>query len=332
MLNTARAIPAIMLLAAPLVHAAAPDHLRHVNPGDPLPAFDCAGLGSQRVRSADLEGKVLVLVYVAAHQRQSDAAMTAAHEVVSGEQREETALVFMSADSDQQAWFRERQGVIGANEPFAFDLGRKFAGQIGLIVYPTTIVTKADGTLLHVIASWTPQDRRRLEVYVRHALGELSEAQFIEEMSTPAVVGDLASQRSASHRAAAAILRRQGQLAAATQELSRALSAAPTAWEAALDLADLHLATRNVAEAERLVADVLARHPDVPRAALLMGLIDIEEGRLGDAERRLLPLQNTYPDTVQVQYALGRLFAQKGDVQTAAEHYRLAAEAALSER
>ncbi|RJP38577.1 MAG: hypothetical protein C4547_04155 [Phycisphaerales bacterium] len=305
------------------------DRLRGVEIGQALPAYDCPGLDTDRVSSADAAGTTLVLVYLAAHQEQSRRALEDAHAVLATLDGSRIVLNYMSADADQRDVFRTWRDRSGAYEPFALDAGRVYGGRLGLIVYPTAVVTAPDGSLKHVIASWTPSDRQRLELYCRAALGELTDAEVAAQLAQQRPADDQARLRSASHRTTAAILRAQGQMDAAVQELQRAVSLDPDGTEAPLDLAEILLASGDVDSAERHLAAVLARSEDLPRGQLLMALVDVERGRLDEAQQRLTTLEDSAEDRVRLHYAFGRLDEQKGDSASAARRYRQAAEAAL---
>lgn len=323
----AAAIAAVAALTAR--PAARADRLRNVQPGEPVPAFACPGLDRERVALDEADGRASVLVYLSARQPQSERALEAAHKTATALGKDQLAVFYMTADVDQQAYFRELRDRFSAYEPFALDAGQQIGGRLGLIVQPTIIVAGPDGKLIHIMASWGPDDGRRLELYCRHAQGEFGAGELIERLAALAAPGDEERGRAQRHRTTAGLLAARGLSDAAAEELRRALELVADDVPSALDLAEIHLAQGRLEEAERGVTAVLARHEDVPQAQLLMATIDLERGRLAEAENRLLPLQPLHPDTVRLNYVLGQLYEQKNDYAAAARHYRLAAAACL---
>jgi tetratricopeptide (TPR) repeat protein len=330
-LRSANVILAVTLLVPAVAGDALGDRLRNVNPGEPLPPFRCTLLDGRTLDSEQLTGRVLVLVYLSAGQSQSEKALASAHKVVEAIKSKELALVFMSADADKADYFRELRQRLEVNEPLALGADREYYGRLGLIAFPTTIVTSKKGKLLHVIASWTRDYEYRLDLYCRHALGQLDDEALAERLTAHAPPHDDARSKADRHRAMAAILRSKGRTAAAIHELEQALALDPDSGAAAVDLAELLVAEGKVDEAEQRINALLARQPDYQGAKLIVGLISLKRGQLDKAEKLLTSELEMYPDPVRVHYYLGQLYEAKGEYKRAMEHYRDALKQALNE-
>jgi tetratricopeptide (TPR) repeat protein len=327
-------VDAVLTLALlPLVTAGESrgDRLRNVQPGQPLPPFRCALLDGQSLASEQLAGRVLVLVYLSAEQSQSEKALVSAHGVVSKIKNKELALVYMSADADKADYLREVRRRLAVDEPLALDTDRAYYGQLGLIAFPTTVVTSKEGKLLHVIASWTRDYEYHLDLYCRHALGELDDESLAGRLAARAPARDEARSKADRHRAMAGILRSKGRIAAAIDELKQALELDPQCSDAVVELAELLVAQGNVDEAERRIEEVLARQPDDHGAKLVLGLISLKRGQLDKAEALLIDALKMNPDPIRVHYYLGQLYEEKGEYKLAMEHYRDALKRALNE-
>lgn len=328
----AGARPVIVALALVSVGGLHADELRNVRRGQRLPLFDTVGLDGQPVRSEDATGKVHVLVYLSPRQKQSEHALASAHRVVNNIGSGELRLIYMSTAVDQADYFRELCGRLKADELFTLDRDRKYYGQLGLIVCPTTIVASKDGRLLHVIASWTRGYEHRLDAYCRHALGQLDDTGLADRLAVKPQARDAAQARAERHRALATTLRSKGLLDNAFRELEQALAADPTCADAVVEMAEILIAQGKVDDAEERINELLARECGHPRAKLTLALVKLKRGQLDDAEILLKEALAVNTDPVRAHYYLGQLYEQRGDYKSAMEHYRGALERALGER
>jgi predicted negative regulator of RcsB-dependent stress response len=323
-------LAAVLTLASTSAQAR-PDRLRNVEPGEPLPRFQCDSLDGTQVGYDGKPGEVLLLVYLSAQQTQSERAMASAIAVAADVGSSALKLTFMTAETDQLAYFTQLRTELGTMAPLALDEAHQVYGRLGLIVFPTTVVSSRQGNLLHVVSGWTRDYEYRLSAFCRHALGEIDDRALAELLETSPQARDEARARADRHRAAAAILRSKGMFADAIRELESALTTDPSCTAAVLDLADLLVAQGQVDEAEKRLNALLAEHPDMQGSKLIKGLILLKRGELNPAERLLTEALATNPDRVRVHYYLGQLYEQKGDHKQAMEHYRDALKRSLKE-
>lgn len=314
-----------------LTAGASADRLRNVLPGQPLPPFQCRVLDGQSLGNKDVAGRVLVLVYLSAGQKQSERALVSAHEVVGDLKSEALTLVYMTADSDQADYFRETRRGSAIDQPLLLDEKRQYYGQLGLIAFPTTIVTSKDGKLLHVMASWTRSYEHHLDLYCRHALGEFDDATLAERLAARPGFRDDARSKADRHRSMAAILRSKGMTAGAVDELEQALQLDPDCADAVVELADLLVNQGRLDEAEQRIRDLSTRQPDYQGAKLVLGLISLKRGQVDQAERLLTEALQMNPDPIRAHYYLGQLHEGKGEFEVAMQHYRDALKYALKE-
>jgi tetratricopeptide (TPR) repeat protein len=277
-------------------------------------------------------GTVLLLVYLSAQQTQSEKVMASAHTVATNIDSPNLRVIYMSADTRQLGYFRDLKTELQANEPLALDEGHQIYGQLGLIVFPTTVVSSLEGNLLHVISGWMRDYEYRLEAYCRHALGDLDAAALAQQLERSPQAKDEARARADRHRSAAAILRSKGLLNDAARELESAIVADPSSAAAVVDLADVLVAQGRLDEAEQKLSALLAQVPDVRGVTLIQGIICMKRGEMDKAEALLEKALLLNPDPTRAHYYLGQLYEKKGKHKLAMEHYRDALKSAKTDQ
>lgn len=316
--NVAVACIAAVALS-PLARA---DDLRNVKQGQPIPEIKLPTISGGVFDSQNAKGKVLIVVYLSAEQRSSELAAVESQEVARELGNDNVQLLHVTADVVHKPYYERFRQEKGIDCPLAFDASRKLYADLGLIVFPTTIIVNTDGTLAHVIATRGPDYRHLLDLYVRHALHLINDKDLEKQLE--ARPSDMHSPQSLAsrHRAAARLLREKGLPDAAKDELLQAMKIDPTDVDVRLDLADLELELHQTQDAEQLINGVLKDHPDHRRAKMLDGILLFQQGKLKDAETILLQALVLNPDPARVHYYLGRIYEQEGQTDKALEHYR----------
>lgn len=311
--------------ASALASAAAPalaDTLRNVKPGEPLPAFRMPLIDGSILDSEALRGSTTVIVCLSAEQRRSELAAMDSAAVVAETAPNPVQLVHVTADAVQKPYFERFRTDRGISAPLAFDAEHEFFGRIGLIVFPTTIVIDKEGRLSHVLSLHGGEYKRSLDAYIRHTLGEITDAQLEERLSAKS--SETASPKSAAsaHRGLARSLREKGRFDAAKAELTKALEQDPSNREVMLDLADLAITMNDLDGADATIDRMLADQPDDRRAKELKGIVLFSRGKVDDAEKALTESLNLNPSPERAHYYLGRIAEEKGDAPSALKHYR----------
>ncbi len=320
---------AACFVMAPLAIPA--DVLRNVAQGEPLPSFELKTGSGELVSSKSFTGKVLVMVYLSAKQKNSEKAAIAATKVVKELGQPDVELLFVSADFEYKQSFTEQWERDKLSAPLAFDEDRALYGKLGLIVFPTTLVVDRKGQLAHVILTRRANYAHALDAYVRHALGQLDDEGLKRQLEAKSL--DRASPQALGrgHRTAARLLREKGLLEGAEAELKTALELDSANIHIKLDLADLYVVSDRIEEGEALVRGVLQSYPKQRQAHLVLGIIHFKLNRLDESEAELLEALVHNPDPARTHYYLGQLYEAKGDTTKALEHYRRALERLLDE-
>lgn len=314
-----------VLACAALALGAGGDELRNVKAGEPVPAYTLPTVDGGQLDSASMKGSVVVLVYLSGEQRSSELAATESSEVVRAIGSEKVKLVHASADVVHKPYFQRFRSEHGLGKvPLLLDGSRDLYAKLGLIVFPTTVITDEEGNLAHVISTRGPDYTHVLDAYIRHTLGMYDDEQLAEALK--ARVSGVGSPKSLAsrHRSAARLLRDKGLLPAAREELLKARELDPEDFDIRLDLADLDLAMGNVQDAMTLVDQMLVAQPEHRRAKQLKGIALYRLGNLEEAEAMLTEAIELNPEPARAHYYLGRICERTGRTQEALDHYRRA--------
>jgi len=307
------------------------DSLRRVAVGDVVPDFKLPTLDGAPLGRDDLRGRAVILVFLSAQQRRSELAAREAHNLCRTLHRNDLALVFATADTDELGAFRKARATTGITEPLLLDADRSLYGDLGLIVLPTTIVIDPQWHLAHVISSHRADYETMLQAYAEHAVGAIDDDTLTARLSASGFHPDPTEQKIAQLRASAAILRQRGMTAEAERELRAALELEPAHLDAQLDLAALLIGDGRFDEAGSIMEAVLATHPGQRRARLLQGIVFYHTGRLDEAEAVLNEMLVFNADPAVTHYYLGLVYEARKDSARAMEHYKASLERLLAE-
>lgn len=324
------ALASAMLLTA--TGHACTDGLRNLKPGEPIPSVSIGQLDQGSISTSTWRNGVTVVVCLASQQRPSELAAIDSRDLAQTWQSKGVTLFHLSTEAAARDYFRTFRTERKIDVPFLMDDSRAFADAIGIIVLPTTLVLRKDGTLAHVISLHGDDYRERLDAYVRHAQGELTDAQLEEHLKVKPVAEASSSNRAAAHRSLARSLLDKGDLEAARAELTKALEQNPTDVQARLDLADVHLRMGKLPECEANLTEVLKQTPDQPRASLLRSFLLVRQERYSDAEPLLLAALATTPQPERIHAYLGLIYERTGKPEKALEHYKAALNRTMRER
>ncbi len=179
------------------------DRLRNVEPGHTMPAFALDTLDGRAIGSDVLRDKVTVVLFVAATQRSSEQAATAAHNVVRALRQRDVGMIFVTADVTQGAYFRQFRDKVNVHAPLALDIDRALYGQLGLIVLPTSLVVDRQSRLAFILSGYKSDYAHVLDGYVRRTLNLIDDDELQRHLTARTFRRDRPSDRAARHCAAA---------------------------------------------------------------------------------------------------------------------------------
>lgn len=326
----ARTLAALVVVLASAVAARA-DHLLNLKVGEPFPAFKLPTVDQGVLDSESLKGSVTVLVCMSAEQRSSELAAIDSRDIIRALGAEPVKLAYVTADLVQKPYFERFRQERTLDAPLAFDADRVLYRQLGLIVFPTTIVVGKDGKLAHVLALHGNEYSHVLDAYIRNALGKLTDEQLTEALKAKPTTDASPKSMISTYRARARLAREKGEYGAAKEELAKARELDPTNADILLDLADIDLISGNIDDADKIITTVLQAHPEQRRARQFKGIVLFRQNKLNEAEAILIQEVSLNPEPARIHYYLGRIYEAQGKPDKAMEHYREALKRVLKE-
>lgn len=302
--------------------------LAHLPLGTMFPDFAFTGLGEEEVRRDHFKGRTLVLVYLSAEQRNSERAAIDAARILARHPKAPLDLLFVTADVGHREYFTKFLAETKLEVPLAYDTGHLLYKELGLMVFPSTLILDRDGRLKHVLLTRRSDYPHLLEAFVEHSLGLIDTEELETRIVEPAMTRSSPKTMAQRHREAARLLRDNELHEGAEKELRRALELDPESLPVRLDLADLYIHLARYAEADPILEMVLKEDPDHRGAVLLLGISLLEQGQLDAAEEALSEALVMNPDPERAHYWLGRLHEAREDFKQAVFHYRKAFEGA----
>ena len=292
--------------------------------GEEAPAYQMTTIDGATIDSRRQRGKTVVLIYLSAEQRNSERAALDAERIVKKLENDKVELLFVTADVIYKAYWEKLWKETELSAPLAFDGQRKLYGELGLIVFPTTLVIDEKGLLSHVISTRGTDYSHVLEAYIKHTLGLLSDEDLKKQLTAKSFDRGSPKSLAARHRAAARLLREKGLLEGAEGELRSALELDSTNTHIRLDLADLCIALDRMDESGKILDAILEAEPQHRRARSLKGIVLFKIGENDKAKEILEAALELNPDPARTHFYLGRIDEEAGDKDGAIGHYRAA--------
>ena len=310
----AAAIAALAITTAGLPSA---DAFRNVPAGTRVPALTLGARAERATIQVPTAGRAAVVFFWRPGQPLCDAALA---DLVA------LAPSFRTDRVDVVAVAEPGSGRLPDGVPFdvALDHARGAADVLGVVVYPSTAVIAADGTLLAYVPLHNPSYRAVVDAYVRRAAGRITDAELTARLAAHGVGHghEADAAREAYARGAAAVGERR--FADAADAFEQALALSPDGNDARLRLGWVRLETGDARGALTAFDAVLERAPNTAGARVGAGLARLALGQHDAGVRLLEAALVLNPEPVRAHFALGRAYESRGDTARAAEHFRSA--------
>jgi tetratricopeptide (TPR) repeat protein len=301
---------------------------------DPAPPLALRSIDGRRVDTAQMRGRVVLLLFGEAGQ---DKTHRACRDVVTALEAKRLAdqpidwILILSksshvTDLDPKAIEIEPPPLV------VHDTARAAFGAYETRVVPTAVVVGRDGRVVHAMASYTNRFGDIVYDALSVAVGSLSVEEF-EQTLHPAPDDSIDQRARRAERLVhfADRLCRRGLDEMAEAKYAEALELAPGLSSARLGLGDLLLRQRRLDEAEREFRAVLAAEPDSPAATLGVAFVLAHRGgaELDQADRIAREFIEQHRSWARAHFLMGLIHQKRGDATAAADSYRRAAELLL---
>jgi Tfp pilus assembly protein PilF len=320
---------AILLAAAPA------SGTTDLHRGDPAPALAMRSIDGRRVDTAEMGGRVLLLLFGEAgqdktHRACRDVATALEAKRLAGQPIDWILILSKSShitDLDVEAIEIEPPPFV------VHDTARAAFGAYKTLVVPTAVVVGRDGRVVHAMASYTNRFGDIVFDALSVAVGSLSVEEF-EQTLHPSTDGsvDLRARRADRLVHFADRLCRRGLDEMAEAKYAEALELAPGLSSARLGLGDLLLRQRRLDEAEHQFRTVLAAEPESPAATLGVAFVLAHRGgtELAQAEQISRELLEHHRSWARAHFLMGLIHQKRGEAAAAAESYKTAAQLLLN--
>jgi len=208
---------------------------------------------------------------------------------------------------------------------------KAFAGY-RISVMPSVVVVGPEGKVIYGLAALTVRFDDILRDALLVSLGRLSAERFAETLH-PSEEASLTEEQIRANRLTqlARQLGRRGLDEMADEKYQEALSLWPQSVEARLGLGRLNLHRNRIADAEKQFRAVLATNPNIVEATLGIAYVQMVRGgnELAEAERLVREVLDRDDSQPRAHYLLGRISEARGKAAEAAASYKRAAELLL---
>ncbi len=315
---------ATVLLLALAGWAQAVDVSTSSGPASAPVQFSRKDLAGQEV-SVPRPNQITMLVFIMAGQDRSISAMKQAHELLaqtpaSGVQ----AIAILSGDGAAAA--PPMVKAAGWTGPVVADPQYDLSGAAQVRVWPTTLLVSASGHPVAHIAGLPMSYATDLAARLDFARGKITQAEMDKRLADHETVASSPQAIVERHIQVAASLINNGDVAAAKEELEKALKVEPESPHVLVMLARAELAADEPTQALKVINRIDDKAVAPWQKPALRGRALVALGQWEEALPALQEGARLNPDPAEVYYLLGRVYQHRGDTAQALEAYRAAYE------
>lgn len=265
-----------------------------------------------------------VITFIRVDQEQSAQALKQIQDRVSDSTPAHVIVVVSGPTAAEQA--KAVAGHLAGGWQLVADGDFGASGKMGVHVWPTTLVIKADGTQVAHLAGMPTMFAIELQAYLEYATGKIDDATLQQRLTAHDVVMDTPAQVVARHLRVAERLLEQGYREQAQRELTENVQAVPDDPSSQVILARLDAMLNKPAEAIEILDKLPAGSAPAWQCSLIRARALIGLGRWTDARAIVPEALKQNPDSAEAHYLFGLCYQNDQDWPHAAEQFRLAFE------
>ena len=299
--------------------------------------WDATDASGQLVRVPDEAGRATILLFLRDNDLQGGELLeTVAGVVRGGEERggAQVAVVLCGPTATARAvTMRKSSDRLDPDWPIIADPDYVLSRRHGVQVWPATLLVRADATVALHTAGAPLSLAAELSAHLDHLAGRINADTLRRRLSQTTTVADGAAERAAWHLQMAEKLLASKRPAEARKMISDGLRLAPDHWPLRLAMADALLQLDQPRQARELLIK-LPKDAPIPtwRKNLLLAKVAIAQQNIADAKRLLQQVITDNPALPEPHVLLARLYEQETDWQSAAREYKAAEEARSASR
>jgi tetratricopeptide (TPR) repeat protein len=300
---------------------------RRIGIGNKIPEFSTSDTSGQAFDYKHGIGKVLMVVFLSANQKNSAQAAADIKGIVRklANQAEHLNVVVAIDDPNNQNFFRPDPNESFVGVHVVADTKYKLWGKFGIIATPTVIISDTNDTVLWVKAGHSYDFAPVIRARLNQALGIAQEIDPNDASRVKTVMNATVAARIKRHLQMAKMLQVKGRIESAINEVRKAEELDPNSVEAALVLGELFCRAGKNEAALRIVERMRAtKRLDKARLLLISGWAKRQMGDLETAEKYLLEATKLDAKSARGFFELGQVYQAKGDKDKAIAAYYLA--------
>ncbi|MCC6678438.1 MAG: tetratricopeptide repeat protein [Phycisphaerales bacterium] len=303
--------------------------------GSTAPAISLQNLRGEKVSSADLAPRPLVLIFGEMNNEGTRLACADVLNILKDPRLEEGAIVpiLLVAQDTKSARADGATGPEGFPRVILRDPDREAFGAYHILVIPTIVIVDGAGKVVYAAPAYQQKSRDLITEAVMVAAGKETAEQFNQAVEPAAAGPDHDTVRADRLVHLAAELARHELYEMAEARYSEAISLAPGHAGATIGLGKLMLKRGRLDQAEGLFRAVLAADPGSVDATL--GIAEVQVARGGDdlakAEATIREVVNRSPRNPRARYLLGLVNERQGNYAAAMAEFRIATEVLLDD-
>lgn len=299
--------------------------------GDAAPPISLTSLSGREISLEDFPGATVALIFGELYHEPTREAMREISEILDEPnlQDEPIAPVLVIAQDKPADELREDAADAGLPTLVLHDVKRQVFGAYKIAVMPSVVIIDENREVVYGVAGKTARFADLVRDSLLLATGQLSEATFVEAID-PSTRTTKSTEEVRADRvtALAEQLARRGLSEMAEEKFAEALEYWPNHVGARLGLGKLFLRKNRLAEAESQFRKALVSSPDSVEASLGLGIVQTLRGgdELADAEEIAAQILARNPSQPRAHYLLGLVHEQRDELEQAAASYKRAAE------
>lgn len=263
-----------------------------------------------------------VLLFIRADQPQSQQALKMIEAALKDDNPAQVALILSGVYASEQAEALAQGDAVAW--PIVADPAFALSKQLGIEVWPATLVIQADGVVAAHIGGAPLSLAADLQAYLDFAAGRIDRPMLNQRLASRSVVADGPKQKATWHLQMGGKLLSEGKPDQAATMFVDGLKLQPDLVPLRLGLIEALVHAKQTKPAVEALSKLPKNALPAWQQSLLRAKVLLLQRRTSEAKVLLEALVKEKPDTPDAHYLLGTIYEQEKDWENAAKAYRAA--------